>query len=77
MSDHIPGEDVGLEDGEGEPEKQRLHRRDTPHHLKNKRINQQQVRKSVEIQVNLVQRHFFLHQHNMTKKCSLIYQFST
>ena len=43
MSDHIPGEDVGLEDGEGEPEKQRLHRRDTPHHLKNKRINQQQV----------------------------------
>ena len=43
VSDHIPGEDVGLEDGEGEPEKQRLHRRDTPHHLKNKRINQQQV----------------------------------
>ncbi len=24
-----------------EPEKQRLHRRDTPHHLKNKRIHQQ------------------------------------
>ena len=47
MSDHIPGEDVGLEDGEGEPEKQRLHRRDTPHHLKNKRINQQQVRQNL------------------------------
>ncbi len=25
-------------------EKQRLHRRDTPHHLKNKRINHQQVK---------------------------------
>ena len=30
------------EDEAGEqPEQQRLHRRDTPHHLKNKRINQQ------------------------------------
>jgi protein scribble len=37
VSDHVPGEDP-----EGEPERQRLHRRDTPHHLKNKRINQQQ-----------------------------------
>jgi hypothetical protein len=45
VSDHIPGEDVGLEDCE--PEKQRLHRRDTPHHLKNKRINQQQVRQNL------------------------------
>ena len=38
VSDHVPGEDP-----EGEPERQRLHRRDTPHHLKNKRINQQQL----------------------------------
>ena len=31
------------------------------------------------LQVNLFQRHLFLHQltHNMTKDCSLIYQFST
>lgn len=36
VSDRVPGEDP-----ESEPEKQRLHRRDTPHHLKNKRINQQ------------------------------------
>ena len=36
VSDHVPGEDL-----DGEPERQRLHRRDTPHHLKNKRINQQ------------------------------------
>ena len=28
-------------DGSNAGEKQRLHRRDTPHHLKNKRINQQ------------------------------------
>ena len=34
VNDRFPGEDE-------EPEKQRLHRRDTPHHLKNKRINQQ------------------------------------
>ena len=32
------GEEAGLG---GVDEKQRLHRRDTPHHLKNKRINQQ------------------------------------
>ena len=33
---------VPCEDESGEqPEQQRLHRRDTPHHLKNKRINQQ------------------------------------
>ena len=32
------GEEAGLA---GVDEKQRLHRRDTPHHLKNKRINQQ------------------------------------
>ena len=56
MSDHIPGEDVGLEDGEGEPEKQRLHRRDTPHHLKNKRINQQQVWKSGKIYILILDR---------------------
>ena len=32
-----------------------------------------------EIQVNLFQKHLFLRQltHNMTKDCSLIYQFST
>lgn len=36
VSDRVPGEDP-----ESEPERQRLHRRDTPHHLKNKRINQQ------------------------------------
>ena len=32
---------VGADEEETEPERQRLHRRDTPHHLKNKRINQQ------------------------------------
>ena len=31
----------GADEEETEPERQRLHRRDTPHHLKNKRINQQ------------------------------------
>ena len=30
-----------VEDDPANDEKQRLHRRDTPHHLKNKRINQQ------------------------------------
>ena len=38
VSDRVPGEDVP----ENEPEeRQRLHRRDTPHHLKNKRIHNQ------------------------------------
>ena len=36
VENRIPGADE-----EEEPERQRLHRRDTPHHLKNKRINQQ------------------------------------
>lgn len=39
VSDRVPGEDP-----ENEPERQRLHRRDTPHHLKNKRIHNQQVK---------------------------------
>ena len=35
--------------------------------------------KSISVQVNLCQKHLFLDQitHNMTKDCSLIYQFST
>ena len=38
VSDRVPGEDIP----ENEPEeRQRLHRRDTPHHLKNKRIHNQ------------------------------------
>ena len=31
----------GVEEGVDREDKMRLHRRDTPHHLKNKRINQQ------------------------------------
>ena len=38
VENRIPGADE-----EEEPERQRLHRRDTPHHLKNKRINQQVI----------------------------------
>ena len=30
-----------VEEGEAGEDKMRLHRRDTPHHLKNKRVNQQ------------------------------------
>ena len=46
-------------------------------------INENQVKKAIELyeqlQVNLFQKHLFLHQltHNMTKDCSLIYQFNT
>ena len=42
-------------------------------------LNQRRGEKMDEIQVNLCQKHLFSHQltHNMTKDCSLIYQFST
>ena len=36
------------EDGAGD-DKMRLHRRDTPHHLKNKRINQQVILQGVSL----------------------------
>ena len=39
-----------VEDEAGpEGDKMRLHRRDTPHHLKNKRINNQPVRERIKI----------------------------
>ena len=40
VSDSGGDPDGNGEFADGEPERQRLHRRDTPHHLKNKRINQ-------------------------------------
>ncbi len=45
FQEHERGVKFNVEEEDGYPpgagEKQRLHRRDTPHHLKNKRINQQ------------------------------------
>ena len=58
VENRIPGADE-----EEEPERQRLHRRDTPHHLKNKRINQQVL--------NSIQ--YFLFRFVCSRRCTLLF----
>ena len=49
---------VAEEDQGAEGDRMRLHRRDTPHHLKNKRINNQPVSRDASFISSLVSPHF-------------------